>query len=146
MVTQLSISDIAVEFGATTLFSDVTFTVGKGDRWGVVGRNGCGKTSLFKVITGALNPTRGAVARQPGLKVSLMEQHRDFGGAKTVWDAAALPYKHILELEISLAEQAVKLAELGEKAPAEFLEQYGHDLEKFSDGGGYTFQDRKSVV
>lgn len=145
-VTQLSISDIAVEFGATTLFSDVTVTVGKGDRWGIIGRNGCGKTSLFKVITGALNPTRGVVARQPGLTVSLMEQHRDFGGAKTVWDAAALPYKHILELEISLAEQAVKLAELGEKAPAEFLEQYGHDLERFSDGGGYTFHARVDAV
>jgi ATP-binding cassette subfamily F protein 3 len=145
-VSQLSLSEIAVEFGATTLFSDVTFTVGKGDRWGIVGRNGSGKTSLFKVITGTLTPTRGAVARQPGLRVSLLDQHRDFGGAKTVWDAAALPYKDILELEISLAEQAVQLADLGEKAPAGLLEQYGHDLERFSDGGGYTFHARVDAV
>jgi ATP-binding cassette subfamily F protein 3 len=142
----LSLSDIAVEFGATKLFDRVTFTVGKGDRWGIVGRNGSGKTSLFKIITGTLTPTRGAVARMPGLKVSLLDQHRDFGGAVTVWDAAALPYAHVLALEVSLAEQAAKLAELGEKAPAALLEQYGHDLETFAHEGGYTFHSRVDAV
>src|SRR5882724_11556711 len=69
-VAILSFSDIAVEFGATMVFRDVTFTVGSGERWGIVGRNGAGKTSLFRLITGALTPTRGTIARQPGLRVS----------------------------------------------------------------------------
>ena len=142
----LSLSDIAVEFGATTLFRDVTFTVGKGDRWGIVGRNGSGKTSLFKIITGTLTPVRGAVARTPGLRVSLLDQHRDFGGAVSVWDAAALPYASVMALEVSLAEQAAKLAELGERAPAALLDQYGHDLERFSHEGGYTFHARVDAV
>jgi ATP-binding cassette subfamily F protein 3 len=142
----LSLSDIAVEFGATTLFNGVTFTVGKGDRWGIVGRNGSGKTSLFKIITGTLTPIRGAVARMPGLKVSLLDQHRDFGGAVSVWDAAALPYASVMALEVSLAEQAAKLAELGERAPAALLEQYGHDLETFAHEGGYTFHARVDAV
>ncbi|HXD21753.1 MAG TPA: ABC-F family ATP-binding cassette domain-containing protein [Gemmatimonadaceae bacterium] len=142
----LSLSDISVEFGATTLFHDVTFTIGKGDRWGIVGRNGSGKTSLFKVITGALTPARGAVARTPGLRVSLLDQHRDFGGAVTVWDAAALPYASVMALEVSLAEQAAKLAELGERAPAALLDQYGRDMETFSHEGGYTFHARVDAV
>jgi ATP-binding cassette subfamily F protein 3 len=142
----LSLSDIAVEFGATKLFDRVTFTVGKGDRWGIVGRNGSGKTSLFKIITGTLTPTRGAVARMPGLKVSLLDQHRDFGGAVSVWDAAALPYASVMALEVSLADQAAKLAELGERAPAALLEQYGHDLERFAHEGGYTFHARVDAV
>ena len=145
-VTLLSLSDVAVEFGATSLFHEVTFTVAKGERWGVVGRNGCGKTSLFKVITGALSPARGAVARQPGLRVSLLDQHRDFGGAVTVWDAAALPYAGVLALEASLAEQAIKLAELGEKAPAALLERFGHDQERFAHEDGYTFHARVDAV
>ncbi len=145
-MTQLSLSDIAVEFGATTLFHDITFTVGKGDRWGIVGRNGSGKTSLFKIITGTLTPARGAVARTPGLKVSLLDQHRDFGAAVSVWDAAALPYASVMALEVSLAEQAAKLAELGERAPAAILEQYGHDLETFAHEGGYTFHARVDAV
>jgi ATP-binding cassette subfamily F protein 3 len=142
----LSLSDIAVEFGATKLFERITFTVGKGDRWGIVGRNGSGKTSLFKIITGSLTPSRGAVARMPGLKVSLLDQHRDFGGAVSVWDAAALPYAGVMALEASLAEQAATLAELGEKAPAALLDQYGHDLETFAHEGGYTFHARVDAV
>ena len=145
-MSQLSLSDIAVEFGATTLFHDVTFTVGKGDRWGIVGRNGSGKTSLFKIITGTLTPARGAMARTPGLRVSLLDQHRDFGAAVSVWDAAALPYAPVMALELSLAEQAAQLAELGERAPAALLEQYGHDLERFAHEDGYTFHARVDAV
>jgi ATP-binding cassette subfamily F protein 3 len=145
-VTQLSLSDIAIEFGATTILHDVTFTVAAGERWGVVGRNGSGKTSLFKVITGEIKPAKGAVATDPGLRVSLLDQHRDFGGAKTVWDAAALPWADLIELELSLAEQAAAMAELGDKVSQAALDRYGHDMERFSHLGGYTFHSRVDAV
>jgi len=142
----LSLSNVAIEFGATPLLRDVTFTVGNRDRWGIVGRNGSGKTSLFKIITGALAPTSGAVARIPGFRVSLLDQYRDFGSATTVWDAAALAYADVLALEVSLAEQAAQLAELGERATPAMLEKYGHDLETFAHEGGYTFHARVDAV
>ncbi|MFL5578044.1 MAG: ABC-F family ATP-binding cassette domain-containing protein [Gemmatimonadaceae bacterium] len=142
-MTQISISNVAVEFGATTLFKDITFTVTSGDRWGIIGRNGTGKTTLFKLITGAMQPTRGQVARQPGLRVSLLEQHRDFGNATTVWEAAAGQFADLLALEKSLAEQAVAL---GESSTEAALERYGHDLERFEREGGYTFAPRVDAV
>jgi ATP-binding cassette subfamily F protein 3 len=142
-LTQLSISNVAVEFGATTLFKDITFTVAAGDRWGIVGRNGTGKTTLFKLLTGAMQPTRGQVARQPGLRVSLLEQHRDFGDAATVWEAAAGQFADLLALEKSLAEQA---AALGEDSSEAALERYGRDLERFEREGGYTFAPRVDAV
>ena len=95
VVTQLSLSGVAVEFGATTLLEDVTFTIAAGERWGIVGRNGTGKTTLFRLITGALAPTRGAVARTAGLRISLLEQHRVYDGATTVWEAAAGPFAEL---------------------------------------------------
>src|SRR3954466_13833222 len=101
-MTQLSFSNVGFYFGATTLFSGVTLTVASRDRWGIVGRNGTGKTTLFRLITGAMQPTRGVIARQPGLRVSLLEQHRDFGGATMVWEAAAGELAELLELERSL--------------------------------------------
>ncbi len=69
-MTQLVVADVAVEFGATTLFDRVSFTVAAGDRWGIIGRNGSGKTTLFKLLTGQMQPSRGQIARQPGLRVT----------------------------------------------------------------------------
>src|SRR4029077_10888786 len=100
---------VGVDFGATTLFSDITFTVTQGQRWGIVGRNGSGKTTLFRLLTGELDATRGTVARAPGLRVSLLEQHRNYGAAETVWEAAAGELAELLALEQSLVEQAARL-------------------------------------
>ena len=142
-MTQIAVANVAVDFGATTLFKDITFTVAAGERWGIVGRNGTGKTTLFKLITGAMQPTRGQVSRQPGVRVALLEQYRDFGDARTVWEAAAGQFGDLLALEASLAEQA---AALGEHSTEAALEKYGHDLERFEREGGYTFAPRVDAV
>src|SRR5881398_3683353 len=101
-MTQIQVSNVAVQFGATVLFRDITFTVTSGERWGIIGRNGTGKTTLFRLLTGEMAPTYGAIARTPGLTVSLLEQHRDFGDAETVWEVAAGPFADLLSLERSL--------------------------------------------
>jgi ATP-binding cassette subfamily F protein 3 len=141
-VTQLSLSNVSVEFGATTLFRDVTFTVASGERWGVVGRNGTGKTTLFRLITGEMAPTTGAIARQPGMRISLLEQHREFG-ATTIWEAAAGPFAELLALERSLMDQAAALSEHSSEAQ---LEGYGRDLERFEREGGYSITPRVDAV
>ena len=145
-MTQISISGTAVEFGATTLFRDITFTVAAGERWGIVGRNGIGKTTLFHLITGEMTPTAGVIARQPGLRSVLLEQSRDFAGAVTVWEAAAGQFAELLDLEASLSAQAVRLGELGERATERDLNRYAHDLERFEREGGYTFAPRVDAV
>jgi len=145
-VTQFSVSGVAVEFGATRLFSDVTFTVARGEKWGVVGRNGTGKTTLFRLLTGEAEPVRGTVSRASGLSFSVMEQHREFAGATTVWEAAAGPFAELLELERSLAEQGTRLAEAGDRCTPEMLARYDRDLERFQREGGYTLAPRIDAV
>ena len=118
-MTTLPLSHVAVQFGATKLSSDITFPIAARERWGIIGRNGTGKTTLFKLITGDMQPTKGVIARQPGLRVALLEQHRDFGDAKTVWEAAAGQFAELLALEQSLADQATRMGELGDRFGAE---------------------------
>jgi ATP-binding cassette subfamily F protein 3 len=142
-MTQISVGGAAVEFGATTLFKDITVTVAAGERWGIVGRNGTGKTTLFRLLTGDLAPSKGTVTRQSGLSVSLLGQHRDYGVASTVWEAAAGPFAELLALEQSLAEQAEGLATTHDEAA---LSRYGRDLERFEREGGYTIAPRVDAV
>ena len=142
-MTQINFGGVGVDFGATTLFSDITFTVAPGERWGIVGRNGTGKTTLFRLLTGELEPTRGTIARLPGLRVSLLEQHRDFGGATTVWAAAAGGLAELLALEQSLEKQAAQLAH---DASPQALHRYGEDLERFEREGGYAVTSRIDTV
>ena len=145
-MTLLSVSNVGVSFGATELFKDITFTVADGERWGIIGRNGAGKTSIFNVITGELRPTVGSVARKPGLRHALLDQHRAFEGATTVWQAGAAAWREVIALEHRIAEQAIALGEMGEKVTDEFLEQFGRDQERFADIGGYVYHARVDAV
>ncbi|HMG95105.1 MAG TPA: ABC-F family ATP-binding cassette domain-containing protein, partial [Gemmatimonadaceae bacterium] len=145
-MTQISVSNAGVEFGATRIFQGITFTVGQGERWAILGRNGSGKTTLFRLITGSQQPTEGAITREPGIRLALLEQHRDFGGARTVWEAGAGEFADLLALERSLSHQANVLAAVGEAATPQLLARYDRDLERFDREGGYTFPPRVDAV
>lgn len=146
LLTQISLSNVGVAFGATRIFQGITLTIGEGDRWAILGRNGSGKTTLFRLITGTRQPTEGTITHHPGLRMALLEQHRDFGGAETVWEAGAGEFAELLALEHSLAEQGNMLAEKGEGATPQMLARYDRDLERFEREGGYTFAPRVDAV
>ena len=145
-MTQISVSNAGIEFGASRIFQGVTFTVARGSRWGIIGRNGSGKTTLFRLITGDQQPTEGTVSRQPGIRFALLEQHRDFGGAKTVWEAGAGELAELLALEQALAKQADLLAQAGENTTPQMLAKYDQDLERFDREGGYTLAPRVDAI
>ncbi|HWA56806.1 MAG TPA: ABC-F family ATP-binding cassette domain-containing protein [Gemmatimonadales bacterium] len=145
-MTLLSLSGVAIQYGGEPLLTDITLTVTRGERWGIIGRNGSGKTSLFRIITGDLDPARGAVSRASGLKVAVLDQHRDFAGAGTVWDAACSGFAELLRLEHSLQEQGEAIAARGDRLTQEELNRYDRDLERFRREGGYEMEARVSAV
>jgi ATP-binding cassette subfamily F protein 3 len=145
-LTLISASSLSVRFGATVLFSGVTFTVAKGERWGIIGRNGSGKTTLFRILAGMLEPTSGSLTIHPGVRLSMMDQHRAFDDAESIWEAAAGGRSDLLALEKSLSEQSTQIGELGDRSTPEMLSRYGHDLERFQSEGGYELAPRVDAI
>ncbi len=145
-MTLLTLADVSVAFGGTTVLENLTLTVSKGERWGVVGRNGAGKTTIFRLLTGDLEPTSGTVTRTPGLRVALLDQHREFDPRASVWEAAASEYGEIFALGRELELLAAQLEDLGENATDADAARYGRVLERFTHLGGYDFHAKVDAV
>ncbi len=142
-MTLISLGAAGVDFGASQIFRDISFTVAAGDRWAIVGRNGTGKTTLVRLLTGTLHPTRGNVARMPGLRVALMDQHRRFPDDQSLWDIVADAFGDLRALEHSLATQAANLEHDHSESA---MERYGRDLERFERDGGYEMASKVDAI
>ncbi len=142
----VSCSGLAAEFGGQFVFENITWQIERGERWGVIGRNGCGKTTLTRFITGERTPDRGAVARVPGLRFAVMDQFREFGDAQTVWEAAARGFADLFELERELSRQSMAIGEAGDATTPAMLERYATNLELFEHHGGYHATARVDAV
>ena len=118
----LSTQDITLEFGGEVILSEVSFAINDGDRLGIIGVNGAGKSSLFKIITGEYAPTSGAVYVQKGHTVGMLSQNADLTALPR--DTSCLEYMYTahpeliaLEGEISATEEALaEAAKSGEEA------------------------------
>ncbi len=127
------------QYGDRWVLRGVSFHVAKGDRWGVVGRNGVGKTTLFRLITGEDEPTEGTVWRHPGLRFTLMRQNRGETSAATVMEAALEPFAEVLEIERRIHADTAALAGLDPHSPeaVRLMAAYDRDTEEFRRRGGY---------
>ena len=145
-MTLLTFSSVSVEFGARRLLSDVSFNVDAGEHWGVVGRNGTGKTTILNLVSGELDTTDGVVSRRPDLRMTVLDQYRDFGEARTVWEAAAAGYGDLLTLEGSLARESERIGELGSRATEKDLHRLDEIQERFLHRGGYEYHARVDAI
>ena len=110
----LSTQDITLEFGADVILRDVSFSINDGDRLGIIGVNGAGKSSLFKIITGEYQPTSGAVYVQKGHTVGMLSQNADLTALPK--NLSCLEYMYtahpeLLALEKEIARTEAELAE-----------------------------------
>ncbi len=82
----LSLDGISKSLGESPLFEGVSLGIDSGDRIGFVGRNGCGKSSFLRVLTGGLEPDAGTLARKRSLSFSFLEQRHEFAEGETLGD------------------------------------------------------------
>ena len=98
----VSVDGLAVEFGGTTLFSDVSFVINEKDRIALMGKNGAGKSTLLKILAGVRNATRGTVSAPKDTVIAYLPQHLMTEDGRTVFEEASQAFAHLYEMEAEL--------------------------------------------
>ena len=137
----LSLSKIAMGFGERTLFEDVSFEVESRDKVGLIGRNGVGKTTLFKIICGELEPTAGVVATERGLNVGYMEQHACSAGDRSVYDELESVFDELKRMEHEIEKITVTI-EHSTGDLTDLIARQTELIERFERDGGLTYKSR----
>lgn len=139
-----TVSDLGLSFGADEIFRGLTFSVSEGDRVGIIGVNGVGKSSLFRCITGEYTPTSGQVFLAGSTTVGMLAQDTDLSylGDMTLADyvLSAFPELTALEGEITRTEEALSMAD-GEEA-ARLSGALNALHARYDDLGGRTYRAR----
>ena len=98
----INVDGLAVEFGGTTLFSDISFVINERDRIALMGKNGAGKSTLLKILAGVRQPTRGKVTAPKDCVVAYLPQHLMTEDGRTVFEETAQAFKHLHEMEAEI--------------------------------------------
>ena len=125
----ISIDGLAVEFGGTTLFKDVSFVVNDKDRIALMGKNGAGKSTLLKIISGIQTPTRGKISAPKDAIIAYLPQHLMTDDKRTVFEEASQAFSDSLEMQKELDELNLQLTQRTDYES----EAYYEIIEKVSD-------------
>ncbi len=142
----LSASEINLSFGTDVILKDISFAANDGDRVGVIGVNGAGKTSLFKIITGEYSPDSGAIYIQKGHTVGVLEQNADLSslpGEMSCLEYMYTAYPALLSLEKEIARTEEALANAtGTEQTFTLTARLNEQNTKFAAEGGLEFRSR----
>lgn len=131
--------NLSLSFGAETVLENVSFALNEGDKLGIIGVNGAGKSSLFAMITGKYQPTSGEVFISKGKTVGILEQNIEYDSSRTILDEAINTFSDLLETEKELENLRMISEQTGSEADAK---RYADCQESFTAGGGYEFRGR----
>jgi len=126
----ISIQGLTVEFGSQVLFEDISFVVNNRDKIALVGKNGAGKTTMLKVITGQQQPTRGTVARQADITIGYLPQQMQITDSLTVKQEAARAFEHLQQMDEAIDRMNQQLAERNDYDSEDYQELIERVAEK----------------
>jgi ATP-binding cassette subfamily F protein 3 len=100
----ITVNDIAVEFGGTTLFSEVTFAINENDKIALMGKNGAGKSTLLKIVAGENKPTRGVISAPSDAVIAYLPQHLLTSDNCTVMEETSKAFADVLNMKKEIDE------------------------------------------
>ena len=155
----ITVNDIAVEFGGTTLFSEVTFAINENDKIALMGKNGAGKSTLLKIVAGENKPTRGVISAPSDAVIAYLPQHLLTSDDCTVMEETSKAFADVLNMKKEIddineqltirtdyeSDEYMKLiervSELSEKFYSIEEVNYEAEVEKVLKGLGFERED-----
>jgi ATP-binding cassette subfamily F protein 3 len=155
----ITVNDIAVEFGGTTLFSEVTFAINENDKIALMGKNGAGKSTLLKIVAGHSKPTRGVISAPSDAVIAYLPQHLLTSDDCTVMEETSKAFAEVLDMKKEIdtineqltirtdyeSDEYMKLiervSELSEKFYSIEEINYEAEVEKVLKGLGFERED-----
>ena len=147
----VSVDNLKVEFGVTPLFEDVSYVINKRDRIALVGKNGAGKSTMFKILAGIQAPTSGSVSVPRDVTIGYLPQVMILSDKHTVMEEAEMAFEHIFDLQASIERMNQELADRTDYDSENYhklIEKFTHDNERFLMMGGtnYTAEIERTLM
>src|SRR5687767_6105173 len=146
MFTALSISNLQKTFGLHRVLNGVSLILSHGDRVGLVGANGVGKSTLLKIVSGEIDADGGAVNIPRGARIGYLAQAIIGADDKTIRELVAESLSHLRALETQMRDLESQMAVASGDALDMILTEYGDVSERFERSGGYEIEYLADVV
>jgi len=134
--------NVSKSFAGQSVLEGIHFRVEEGEKIGLIGRNGTGKTTLFRLITGEVEPEGGVIERRRRARVAYLVQLPRFDEGTSVLDVAMTPFQDLVQLEEELRDLETRMAGGDESVVA----QYGRLQDTFALRGGYDYRTEAKRV
>ena len=140
----ITVTNLSKSFGPVDLFSGISFAVPKGARLALVGPNGCGKTTLLRILVGLDEPSGGTSSRSKSVRIGYLPQEAEFEMDGTVWEACISVFSDLIarQAELEKLEAEMSVREKSDQA----LTRYGPLQHEFERRGGYSYPTRIKQV
>lgn len=139
------LSDVRKSYGTQDVLRGTTLQINPGEHVGLVGRNGSGKTTIFRLISGEETADGGDVVRARGMRLGLLAQHINFEAGATVHESALSAFGHLQQIEHEMHELEHRMAEAPEDLD-KVLERYSDLQHQFEREGGFEYGAKAEAI
>src|SRR5438552_13280088 len=139
------LSDVYKSFGAQDVLRGASLQINPGEHVGLVGRNGAGKTTIFRMVTGEESPDRGEVVRARGLKLGLLAQHVHFDKGSTVHESALAAFGRLQQIEHEMHELEHRMSDAGDGLER-VLARYSDLQHEYEREGGFEYSAKAEAI
>jgi ATP-binding cassette subfamily F protein 3 len=142
----VTLQDVFKSYNSEVVLDGVNLHLYRGEKVGMVGSNGSGKSTILKIILGETAADKGQVIRQKGLKIGYLPQEAQFDGSRTVMEEMHAGFENLNNLQERIQQVSAEMEKLNGKGLDARMREYDRLLHEFESAGGYEFETEIEIM